>query len=260
MNVVKHIVGSNDKHQTLVVLGKEKTTFQSSNERNQNKDDIAKLRSHHFEGEHKLVNTNQQTYSCNNKTQLTRTSAFNVDKFIKVQVKISSILIQLSEKIERLNIKQKNKLQHLTSNNKREQQSYVNSNSEERKDVENIKDDTTHFMIRQEVKEYSETISSVNLANKNKLSQIDEELKITIYKRSLGVITKDNELKEKESRYTKKTDINTKTINIAKKVKDVDIIKVNLRNGYRNVSTNEINIADGNMHKYRGQNESSGNK
>ena len=60
--------------------------------------------------------------------------------------------------------------------------------------------------------------------------------------------------------YTKKKDINTKAINIAKKVKDVDIIKVNLRNGYINVSTNEINIADGNMHKYRGQNESSGNK
>ena len=99
MNVVKHIVGSNDKHQTL---------FQSSNERNQNKDDIAKLRSHHFEGEHKLVNTNQQTYSCNNKTQLTRTSAFNVDKFIKVKDKIRSTFIQLSEKSERLTITQNN--------------------------------------------------------------------------------------------------------------------------------------------------------
>ena len=213
-----------------------------------------------MKGEHKLVNTNQQKYSCNNKTQLTRTSDVNIDKFIRVQDKISSTLIQLSEKIERFNLKQKNKVKHLTGHNNKEHQSYVKYNSEERKDAENIKNDTTHFMIRQEVNEYSETISSVNLANKNKLSQIDEELKITIDKRSLGVMTKDNELKEKESRYTKKKDINTKTINIAKKMKDVDIIKVNLRNGYRNVSTNEINIADGNTHKYRGQNESSGNK
>ena len=115
-------------------------------------------------------------------------------------------------------------------------------------------------MIRQEVNEYSETISSVNLANKNKLSQIDEELKITIDKRSLGVITKDNELKEKESRYTKKTDIKNKTINISKKVKDVDISIVNLRNEYRNVSNKKIQIANGNTNKHRGQHESGGNK
>ena len=43
-------------------------------------------------------------------------------------------------------------------------------------------------------------------------------------------------------------------------MKDVNIIIVNLRNGYRNVSTNEIKIADRNTHKHRGQNESSGNK
>ena len=80
--------------------------------------------------------------------------------------------------------------------------------------------------------EYSETISSVTSANKNKLSQIDEELKLTIDKRSLGVIAKDNEMEEKESMYTKKKDINTKAINIAKKVKDVYLIIVNLRNDY----------------------------
>ena len=66
--------------------------------------------------------------------------------------------------------------------------------------------------------EYSETISSVTSANKNKLSQIDEELKLTIDKRSLGVIAKDNEMGEKESMYTKKKDLNTKALHIAKKV------------------------------------------
>ena len=66
--------------------------------------------------------------------------------------------------------------------------------------------------------EYSETISSVTSANKNKLSQIDEELKLTIDKRSLGVIAKDNEMEEKESMYTKKKDLNIKAIHIAKKV------------------------------------------
>ena len=66
------------------------------------------------------MNTNQQTYYCNNKIQFTRISAFTVDKFITVKDKISLTLIKLSEKSERSNIKQKNPLQTLTSNNERE--------------------------------------------------------------------------------------------------------------------------------------------
>ena len=86
-------------------------------------------------------------------------------------------------------------------------------------------------MIRQEVNEYSEKVSSLKSVNNNKSSQTDDELKVTIAKRSLGVMTKDNELKEKDSRYKTIIDVNTKAIKIENKLKDAVVIMVNLRNG-----------------------------
>ena len=86
-------------------------------------------------------------------------------------------------------------------------------------------------MIRQEVNEYSEKVSSLKSVDNNKSSQTDGELKVTIAKRSLGVITKDNELKEKDSRYKTIIDVKTKAIKIEKKLKDAVVIMVNLRNG-----------------------------
>ena len=77
--------------------------IQSSNERKQNKDDIAKLTSHHLEGEQKIMITDQQNYNCKDTPQLTSIDVYNVDKLTKKKVEVSSKLLQLSE-IDKVNI------------------------------------------------------------------------------------------------------------------------------------------------------------
>ena len=80
-----------------------KNNKSASNERKQNKDDIAKLTSHHLEGEQKIMITDQQNYNCKDTPQLTSIDVYNVDKLTKKKVEVSSKLLQLSE-IDKVNI------------------------------------------------------------------------------------------------------------------------------------------------------------
>ena len=89
-------------------------------------------------------------------------------------------------RIEILDIKYKDKLQHLTKMNNNnwkgelnEQQSYVHSSLNQTKELVNKKDDTTQFMILQEVNGYIEDVSSMKSAHKTKMSKTGEEVKIT---------------------------------------------------------------------------------
>ena len=72
--------------------------IQLSNERKQNKNDIAKFSSHHWKGEQKLMITDQQNYKLNDMPQLTSIDYNNVATSTKKKVNMSSKLHQISAK------------------------------------------------------------------------------------------------------------------------------------------------------------------
>ena len=72
--------------------------IQLSNERKQNKNDIAKFSSHHWKGEQKLMITDQQNYKLNDMPQLTSIDYYNVATSTKKKVNMSSKLHQISAK------------------------------------------------------------------------------------------------------------------------------------------------------------------